>query len=403
MGLLSYIFLVDIIDITMIGNQKLTGRPGDAADYERLVETYEFMYDLPSVEYRRTDAVDAAESPFVAVTVGNRRDDRLLFDAETGQGPRGAILGTISEDEGAVEAVNRLTQRETGQTVDEVRPIAFLETEERDRDGIAFTALVDDSTETDQLVNVSRVSSIPDSLGPTEQRLLELSVPVLETCRDNLPDDEIDSGESFFLPHLVNKHVVSRFVGRFASQKLKRQLLEVVDGDPDTIFDACAGDDEFVLTLQSKYDPDLCVANDIAWKTTEILREDPDSSDLVFTNHNVLTLPVDATFDLVVLKNSLHHLPEPQQLETIRHLSDIAEQLLVVDVADPRRASLRSKLWNRYYVHFLGDQGNSFNTFEEFRDRVETGIDDRDLEFGTVETIKGTYYYGSIRNPDVAD
>lgn len=375
----------------------------DAADYDELVETYELMYDLPSVEYRRSDSAETTESTFIAVSVGNRHDDHLIFDAETGRGPWGTIFGTVSDDEGAVEAVNRLTQRETGRTVDEVQPIAILDTGAGDRNGIAFTALIDDSAETDRMENVSRTDTIPDSLDSTEQRLLELSVPVLETCSADLPDDEIDSGESFFLPHLINKHVVSRFVGRFASQKLKHELLDVVDGDPDTVLDACAGDDEFVLTLQSKYDPDLCVANDIAWKTTEILREQSQSSELVFTNHNVLNLPIDATFDLVVFKNSLHHLPDSQQLETIRRLSDVAKQLVVVDVADPRRASLRSKLWNRYYVHFLGDQGNSFNTFEEFRRLVETGIDDRDFEFGTVETIKGTYYYGSIRNPNVAD
>lgn len=380
-------------------NLKRRERERDSPLGDDILGTYASLYDLPTVEYRsgRSPFVEPDGHPVVAVDIFTRDGEHVFLEDDD----RCTVAtDRLAEDERLIEAVDRIARATTGHTIDEVRPVAALESgTERRVVGVGFAAFVADVAPSESEAAVE-TTGIPDGLSDPERTLVELAEPIAEECIPVLPRDEIDSGESFFVPHLVNKHVVSRFVGRLASEKLKRSLLEVVDGEPSIILDVSAGDDEFVLTLVEEYDPELCVANDIAWKTTEILRDDDRASEVVFTNHNVLKFPVEREFDLVVFKNSLHHLPESRQLETIERLCDVADQLVVVDVSDPRRGSLRARLWNEYYVRFLGDQGNSFKTFGEFREQVETGIDGRELDFGTIETIKGEYYYCSIRRPD---
>ncbi len=89
-----------------------------------------------------------------------------------------------------------------------------------------------------------------------------------------------------------------------------------------------------------------------------------------------------------------------KQKEVLRNLKKIAKQLIIVDIEDPQNSTLKSKLWNDYYVHLLGDQGESFLTFSEFKSLVNSEKDKCDkIKFGIINTIKGKYFYASVKTP----
>lgn len=116
---------------------------------------------------------------------------------------------------------------------------------------------------------------------------------------------------------------------------------------------------------------------------------------IIFTNHNVLSLPFKIKFDLVIFKNTLHHVGKAYQKEVIENLKKISKQLIIVDIDDPKNKSFKSRIWNKYYVYMLGDQGESFLTHDQFKDCIGESTNQK---FGSIKTIKGEYLYSSIVN-----
>jgi len=92
----------------------------------------------------------------------------------------------------------------------------------------------------------------------------------------------------------------------------------------------------------------------------------------------------------------LHHIEKKYQKTVLSNLKKISKQLIIIDVDDPRNSSVKSRLWNNYYVYLLGDQGNSFLTFSEFEKALdfEKSVSIR-LKTGAIDTIKGKYFYAS--------
>ncbi len=171
-------------------------------------------------------------------------------------------------------------------------------------------------------------------------------------------------------------------------------IFNLIEGKPETILDASCGESTLINDLCEKYKPNICVGNDISWKTITLLDKNPA---VFFTNHNVLNLPYKMEFDLVIFKNTLHHIGRKHQREVLHKLEKLTKQLIIIDIDDPRNSTLRSRAWNSYYVHLLGDQGGSFLALDEFRKMIVSGGSAGDKrEIGVISTIKGKYFYASI-------
>lgn len=84
--------------------------------------------------------------------------------------------------------------------------------------------------------------------------------------------------------------------------------------------------------------------------------------------------------------------------KTLDILQKIAKQLIVVDIDDPQNSTLRSKLWNNYYVYLLGDQGNSFLTLNQFKKMLHSDKTNNKSKVGIINTIKGRYFYATIND-----
>jgi SAM-dependent methyltransferase len=240
------------------------------------------------------------------------------------------------------------------------------------------------------------VKDIPGKIAFQNEKIINILRKKLKNKKYRPPFNEIESIKSkkFSFIYFLHKHIIKK-IGSLSSMKIEKNIFKIIEGHPKTILDASCGDSPIINNIYNKYNPDICIGNDISWKTISLIKNK--NSEIIFTNHNVLDLPYKIKFDLVIFKNTLHHIEREDQLNVFKNLLTISRQLIIIDIDNPKKSNLLSKLWNNYYVYLLGDQGNSFLTLQEFKKFINQ-IHHAKFKIGVIRTIKGNYYYASIKN-----
>jgi len=377
---------------------------------ENIIAKYKRIYNLPELEYEEQVSSNLFEfynkkHYFVIISIYNLKNENLLirdFNKVIGWELPG---GHINNNESIEEAINRITLNETGLEIDELSPVAIIRNIFKSGDevishfGIAFMALSRGKVISNpKNIQTHFTSNIPEKVAYQNDKILSIVRQKLGTRKYDPPFKEIDSmrSKNFSLLYLLHKYVI-KYIGNFSSRKIKKTIFALIDGKPKTILDASCGDSSIINELYERYKPNICVGNDISWKVITLMKNK--NSAVFFTNHNVLNLPYEIKFDLVIFKNTLHHIEKRYQKEVVESLRNLAKQLIIIDINDPQNSTLRSKLWNNYYVYLLGDQGDSFLTFDEFKKILDLkNITYDKLKTGTINTIKGKYFYVTIKN-----
>jgi len=374
---------------------------------KNIIEIYQQFYNLPKLTHR--ERVDFTfyrackkNYRFVVIAIYNKKREFLLlrdFNKSIGWE---LVGGYIEKDEKVEEAVNRIILKETGLTIDELQPIAIVnnnfEWENRtiSHFGIAFSALVRGKIKPQpKNIEIIYTKTIPDVMAYQDKEILKIAKQMVETKQYKPPYEEIESSKKFYLLHYLNKYFVKPIFSKFTSNKIRETVLKLISNRPKSIIDVSCGDDDFIFQLERMYNPEICVANDISWKTLSILRKNRKTK-VIFTNHNVLDLPFNYKFDLAIFKNTLHHIPPEEQAKLIQKLSALSKQLIIIDIENPYSSNFLTKLWHWYYVYLLGDRGGYFLNFEEFRKIISENIKNHDVNFGIIGTIKGKYFYASL-------
>ncbi len=370
------------------------------------INFYKEYYALPELKHEEDVTFDffkclKHQHDFVILVIFNERKEVLLirdFNKNIGwELPGGYVRpGEMMED-----TVSRISLQETGLEVDEVCPVSFVKNifkfdgREIVHTGIAFFAM-----------SRSGVHSKPENMqsmytAETPKKMAYQNSQVLNVARQRVADgfllppyNEIESAKKYHLLYLIHEHFVKK-VSAFSSRKIFKQLLKLVVGEPKSILDASCGDCQLIFQLQKIFKPVVAVANDISRKTISLIKST--SKSVIFTNHNVLNFPFKNEFDLIVFKNTLHHIAENQHLPLLRLLISKSKQLIVVDIDDPVHGDLSARLWNKYYRVVLGDQGNDFLTFSKFKNTLKLAVPEgKKCKMGRVQTFKGQYFYASI-------
>lgn len=377
---------------------------------ESVATKYKKVYELPELEYEEKVSGEFFElckrkHYFVIVSIYNMEHEILLirdFNKAIGWELPG---GYVNDDESIEKAINRITLNETGLDIDELSPVAIIKNIFRCGDkkivhsGMAFMALSRGSVKTyPKNFQTHFRSGTPENIAYQNNKILSIVRKQLSSKTHHPPFEEIDSvkNKNFSLLYLFHRYVI-KHIGNFSSQKIKRVIFDLIEGRPKSILDASCGESSIINELYEKYKPDICIGNDISWKAITLIKNK--NSSIFFTNHNVLNLPYRTKFDLVIFKNTLHHIEKEHQKEVLSNLKKIAKQLVVVDVDDPQNSTFRSKSWNSYYVYLLGDQGDSFLTFNEFKKILNfEKLAGYRLKTGVINTIKGNYFYASVKD-----
>lgn len=200
---------------------------------------------------------------------------------------------------------------------------------------------------------------------------------------------EKKSVEDHWLRYLFHNLLVKKIFFS-SSKKLQDKILDLIIGQPKSILDVSCGDDDLVVRICKKFKVEICVANDLSPKLTSFIHDN--TVKITYTNFNILSKPFVEKFDLVVCKNTLHHIPRSYQSSLIQYLLKISNQLIIVDIEDPSRSTFRSKIWNWYYRTFLGDEGNCFLNFDSFKTFLSI---EKKFILGEFSTLKGNYMYGT--------
>lgn len=372
-----------------------------------ILSTYKSLYGLPELTHKERVNFDffrlcKENYKFAVICIYNERRELLLQrDINKNIGWE-LVGGYIYQNERIEEAINRIALKEVGLiTIDELQPIAILNNifEWNDRiiahRGIAFIALSRGPIKPQpENIKVIYTREIPGLMLFQNKKVFLLAKKIIRSKSFEPPYEEIESGK-FFVSHIFNKHL-TKVISWSASKKIKRQILNLIHGHPKSILDVSCGDDDLILELEKKFTPELCVANDISWEVISLLQKKIKKSRIIFTNHNVLTLPFIKKFDLLLFKNTLHHIPAAEQINLIKRLSSLSKQLIIIDIEDPNRSNFLTKIWNWYYRYLLGDQGGYFITLEELEQITKKNIADKKITSGVINTVKGRYFFISL-------
>ena len=372
-----------------------------------IINLYQKLYNLPKITSKEKVDFDffrlcRVNNPFVVICIYNAQNKFLFLrdiDKNIGWEFPG---GHIQEEETIEEAINRIVLKETGLLVDELRPICIVQNifEYQDKkiilEGIAFISLA-----SGRLVpkpeNIKSVFSdkIPPKMAYQNKDIVKIAKCKIQEEFTQIPCNEIESVRKrsffYFLHHCLIKPI-----GSLASHKIHREFLKLVKINPESIINVSCGDDKMVFDLEKIYKPKFFIANDISWKTISFINKKKRSSRIIFTNHNVLTLPFQDKFDLTIFKNTLHHIHPSEQYDLVKKLKKISKQLIIIDIEDPHHSTFLARLWHWYYTFFLGDQGNNFLPYSDFQKIIKKNFPDQEVEFRLIRTIKGRYCFASI-------
>jgi len=374
-----------------------------------IINVYKKLYNLPILSYSENVSSDffkacQKDHRFVVISIYNKNNEFLLIrDLNKNIGWE-LVGGYLQKMERMEDAVNRIVARETGFSIDELQPVVFIKNNFKYANrnichsGIGFVASVRGKIKKkNHNITLFFTRKIPDRMAYQNKSVLYKSLELLNNRKYKIPYKEIESVKRCFLFYCVNKYIIKPLLGNFASRKINKKILSLVRGKPKSIIDVSCGDDELLSKLEKFYRPSICIGNDISYKTISLLSQKrKKKSNILFTNHNVLNLPFKNKFDLVICKNTLHHIEANQKIELIKKLCSIAKQLIIIDIDNPRCSTFFAKLWNKYYCFCLGDQGGSFLTFKEFKNMLNSNTEKKKINYGVINTIKGNYFYTSL-------
>jgi len=198
------------------------------------------------------------------------------------------------------------------------------------------------------------------------------------------------------LQRMVHRRVVKPLSREFSSKPLRREILAAIGGvSGKVVLDVSAGDDMLVFELAKS--AEKVVANDISETEMQpLIRHAGQYPNVEFTLGNVVEIPENSA-DIVICKNTLHHLNTVGQIErallAIRNAA--RERMVIMDVENPA-LQWRARQWNAYYRRMLKDQGGFFMDYAQFSRIMQFMFDDYSIDVKKVKTIKGDYMLATI-------
>lgn len=381
----------------------------------RLISRYGELYNLPILEDTFSCEDESFQTMpdgigFVVVAAFDTQDRILIRDASNQSAystPGPHLLGTTVETLTSFcleEAASELVSEHIDVEVLELQPLAIVTNHFRCKngqikthEGIAFAAFIGDAPS--DVKNGVFLESAPGNLIFQNGGIFKEAKKYICDRPFETPTEEAISGSRNIFVSNFHHYVVKNLLHSTSSGKIRRRIKSHISRC-NSYLDASCGDDSFILEISSEYDPTLIVANDISWSAMDRLRKKSitHNYNVIFTNHNLCDLPFKTIFDVVVWKNTLHHISSSHQLiEALDTLKRLSKKLIIVDIEEPSRTR-RGKMLNFYYENIYGDAGDfhRFFTRSTFKNLVEAAFAGRQIVFENIPTIKGTYMLAAI-------
>lgn len=372
-----------------------------------LIGTYKELYGLPVIKKTEKISDDFYEyclqgKYFVVATLYNQ--DKLFVvkrDLSKEATAWGLTGGWVREGENVDKVIDETVLRETGSFLVEALPIAIVENtyvtskgRKVIHEGIAFMGLVKSGNVKKK--DVGLVKDPMPLLGSRDQQIVGLTKIKLENKVSEAPIEEIESYNNLSIKKIIHNLIVKPISYWGSSRVLKKAIRSSIgDVTGKSVLDVACGDDDLVCDLANT--AKLVVANDISRESMKKLMV-KSKSNLIFSNQNMVELNFDKKFDVVLVKNVMHHLRDASEMDKfLEQLRKLGKRIVIMDVQNPKENFI-AWLWNRYYVYFLDDQGGFFINFAQFNKILSLYFGEGVKMTKKVWTVKGPFMLGVINN-----
>lgn len=373
-------------------------------DFTRQLSLYGKIYNLPCI----TNRINVSHYVYsqlyskniVLSVLVNDKDE--IFYRNSHDLRYKEIVGGYAVESSIEQSVINVTLRESNLMIDELRPLCLVKNvllhdgQTTIQYGVAFLASTRSCNEENTCGEFSSI--VPDNLIDLDKNIVQLATNSLRKHPFITTVNEVDEARSLGIKYIVHSALVKPIGKISSSVKLRRFLHKAIYGK--SVLDVSSGDDSFIIEYAKANKSSSVVANDVAWASIEkLIRASRGTKNILFTNHDIFSLPYKYKFDTILFKNTLHHIPKSDQSKALNILSAISDQrLIIMDVESPFIGSFCHKAWGNYYKHFLRDQGKEFLTRAEFVSTITNNFPARNylVEFTCVFTFRGNYLVAII-------
>ncbi len=219
----------------------------------------------------------------------------------------------------------------------------------------------------------------------------------------------LDIKESYFYRHLIHKKIISRIFHWFSSKKIRVVIFNLlkkmgfVSERLYKIIDVSCGNDDLIIDLAQKFRNSEIIGNDLCDKQLLSIPRKEEINNITLTKRNILSDEFCETeiYDLIICKNTLHHLSRMDQLSLLSKLINAGKYVIIVEIENPLKSSLSAYVWNFYYRKFLRDDGSNFLSRFDFFNLISRSNNENPMTkifHSDLKTIKGNYMFALVRN-----
>ena len=383
---------------------------------EKTINIIKEIYDLPIIRHREMVNLEffnhiRKKHNFIIIALFDFRN-RLFILRDFGKNYGWELLGgSVGENliSDYNDAIQKIAKKIIGTKVFNIQPIAFVKNQfdyeklSITHVGMVFIARPLNKLNINANIKWGFMKTLPSKMFMTNLKIAELSFKVVQQITNFSLRKEAVSSENLFLRRVLHKKVINPLFDKFSSDKIKKNIFENLTNKCKTFLDVSSGDDDLIINIVNKFNPNLIVCNDISPACLDFLKGKINNAKLsekmIFTNHNILELPFKYKFDVVICKNTFHHFKNDEEiLRALNIFKNLGKKILIVDIEDPMRSTFLAKLWNKYYVYFLKDQGGYFLNRKKMRKLLSKCFLKEEFSIKSIVTVKGNYFI-SIINP----
>ncbi len=310
------------------------------------------------------------------------------------------IGGWINLGESFEDALDRVVAKETGSFLVEAVPIVIIKntyytsTNSTSHTGILYIGRIKDDKPV--LGNGIFTKSPEKYLNGKDRKIAKIGQEILATKILQPPVNEVVSYSKNQLGHLFHKSIVKPISYLGSSRIIQKTTLDKISSVDKSVLDVACGDDLTILKIQKA--GKLVVANDISRNSLKKISIKDKAKKVIFSNQNMLDMKFDKKFDVAIVKNVMHHLNNPEEIDYfLNNLKSVAKKFIIIDIIDPK-LNLLARLWNKYYIWMLDDQGDYFINYEQFNKIFNLYFPDHKIEFSKIWTVKGPYMMAVINS-----
>jgi ubiquinone/menaquinone biosynthesis C-methylase UbiE/ADP-ribose pyrophosphatase YjhB (NUDIX family) len=375
-------------------------------ELEGLLGDYQRIFGLKYTHYRERVSQDfftycQKGSFFIEVIAYNsQREIFVQRDLTRNKNAWELIGGWINQGESFENALDRVVAKETGSLLVEAIPIGIIKNTYFTNDnvtshtGILYIGRIKDDEP--MLKNGMFTKSPEKYLSGKDKKIAILGQKILANKILAPPINEVISYSKNQIRRFFHKTIIKTLSYIGSSRIIQKRTIDQIKSSDKSVLDVACGDDLTILKIQRE--GRAIVANDISRDSLKKISLKDKNKDVIFSNQNMLDMRFNKKFDAVIVKNVLHHLGNPEEIDYfLNNLKSVGKKFIIIDIIDPK-LNILARMWNKYYILFLDDQGDYFIDYEQFKKILKLYFSDSKIEFSKIWTIKGPYMMAVVEN-----